>query len=296
MGSIAGSEGEAEVVERLSRPLGGPSTWAGLLRDPAAIVGIGLVAVVVMAGILGPLLAPYSPNETHLSDRLVGPQRAYLLGTDELGRDLLSRALWGSRVSLYVAVTSVTLAACIGVTLGMTSGYFGGRLDHLLMRSMDLIFAFPGVLLAMVVVAVLGVGVGKLITALVIVYVPVLARIARGATLAVRRELYIQAEEALGLRARTIIRAHVLPNILTPVLIMFTLVLADAIIVEATLSFLGLGIQPPTASWGNMLADGRSFMELSPWVVLVPGSALIISVLGLNLVGDSLRDVLDPRL
>lgn len=272
------------------------SVLSRLVRDPGGLIGLLIVGIIVIIAVVGPMIAPYEVGTTDLVNRLVGPSGAHLLGTDELGQDLLSRVLGGTQVTVYVAGTSVILASVIGVLLGALSGYFGGWLDAVAMRVVDVMFAFPAILLALLVVAVLGPGVNQLIIAITIVYIPAFARISRGATLSVRRELYIEAAHAIGLPTWKTILRYVLPNILSPVIVLFTVTLANGVLIEATLSFLGLGIQPPKPSWGSMLNTGKDFMELSPWVVLIPGGALVVTTLGLNLLGDSLRDILDPRL
>ncbi|MBP5801313.1 ABC transporter permease [Microbacterium maritypicum] len=259
-------------------------------------MGLVIVILVLLIAAIGPFLAPYGVAQSDLTNRLAGPSAAHLLGTDELGQDLLSRVLVGTRVTVYVAGTSVLLASIIGVTVGAICGYFGGWFDGIVMRVVDVMFAFPAILLALLIVAVLGPGLNQLIIAITLVYIPAFARVSRGVALSVRRELYIEAAYAIGLPVwKTIVR-YVIPNILSPVMVLFTVTLASGVLVEATLSFLGLGVQPPEPSWGNMLNAGKAFMELSPWGVLVPGGALVVTMLGLNLLGDSLRDILDPRL
>lgn len=273
-----------------------PSVWSRLIRDSGGVVGLVIVILVLLIAAIGPFLAPYGVAQSDLTNRLAGPSAAHLLGTDELGQDLLSRVLLGTRVTAYVAGTSVLLASIIGVTVGAICGYFGGWFDGIVMRVVDVMFAFPAILLALLIVAVLGPGLNQLIIAITLVYIPAFARVSRGVALSVRRELYIEAAYAIGLPVwKTIVR-YVIPNILSPVMVLFTVTLASGVLVEATLSFLGLGVQPPEPSWGNMLNAGKAFMELSPWGVLVPGGALVVTMLGLNLLGDSLRDILDPRL
>ncbi|MCV0384675.1 MAG: ABC transporter permease [Erythrobacter sp.] len=267
-----------------------------LVRDRVGLLGLTLVGLAFFAAIIGPFIAPHDPTEIFGDQRLAPPSSTFLLGGDELGRDILSRALHGARISIFVGVTVVALAGAIGVTLGVIAGYYRGPLDSLVMRVMDTLFAFPTLLLALVVVAVLGTAIVNLIAALTIVYVPAFARIARGSTLSVTSEPYVEAARSLGVSDFRIIRRYVLPNITAPITVQFTVSLAYAILVEASLSYLGLGVQPPDASWGLMLSTGKPFIELSPWLSIVPGLSIMFTVLGFNLVGDALRDAMDPRL
>jgi peptide/nickel transport system permease protein len=266
------------------------------LRDPAAVLGAVFVVLVVAAATAGPFLAPQDPVTINAGSRLASPGPQFWFGTDELGRDLFSRIIHGARVSLGVGMTSVALAALIGVVVGTIAGYRGGILDTILMRLMDIIFAFPAILLALLLVALLGSDLRNLIVALAIVYVPAFARIARGSTLTVAAEPFVEAARSMGATDIRIMTRHIAPNIVAPLIVQFTVTLAYAILVEASLSFLGLGVQPPTPSWGNMLSTGKPFLEVSPWPAVVPGIALFVTVLGFNLLGDGLRDALDPRL
>lgn len=267
-----------------------------IMRDRVGVLGVVLVGLAFFAAIVGPFLAPHDPTEIFTTQRLAPPGSQFLLGADELGRDILSRALHGARVSLFVSITVVVLAGAIGVTLGLVAGYYRGILDTIVMRMMDTLFAFPTLLLALVVVAVLGTAMTNLIAALTIVYIPAFARIARGSTLSVSSEPFVEAARSVGVSDARIIRRYVLPNITAPVTVQFTVSLAYAILVEASLSYLGLGVQPPDASWGLMLATGKPFIELSPWLSIVPGISIMLTVLGFNLVGDALRDAMDPRM
>jgi peptide/nickel transport system permease protein len=274
----------------------GSSLLRILVRDRVGFVGAMLVVAAIGAAVFGPVLAPYDPTLIHPGEQLAPPGPMFPLGADELGRDILSRALYGARISIEVSLIVVTLSGSIGVTLGLLSGYFKGLLDVVLMRIMDTIFAFPTLLLALTVVAVLGTDLRNLILAITIVYIPAFARIARGSTLSVSQQPYVEAARSVGVPHGRILLRYVLPNILAPVTVQFTISLAYAILVEASLSYLGLGVQPPAASWGSMLATGKPFMEISPWVAIVPGVAIMLTVLGFNLLGDALRDSLDPRL
>jgi peptide/nickel transport system permease protein len=267
-----------------------------LARDPIGMVGAAIVVIIGSAALLAPWIAPHIPTQIHARSRLTPPSLDFLLGTDELGRDLLSRALFGAQVSLRVSLTVVALAALIGVAIGVASGYFRGILDGIAMRLMDILFAFPTILLALAIVATLGTDVRNLIVALTVIYIPTFARIARGAALTVSEELYVEAARSVGVGHLRILVRHLLPNIAAPVAVQITISLAYAILVESSLSYLGLGVQPPEASWGSMLASGKVHMERSLWPSLVPGLFIMATVLGFNLLGDSLRDSLDPRL
>lgn len=266
------------------------------LRSPKAIIGALVLGIIVVAALLAPRLAPYPATEMHATDRFAPPGGRYLLGTDFFGRDLLSRILYGYRTSLLVAGLSVIFAMVLGSALGVVAGYAGGTTDSALMRTMDILFAFPVLLLAITIVVVLGAGTLTTVLAIGIVYVPIFARIARAPTLVVREQAYVEAARALGQRPRRIILRHVLPNVSTPIFVQATINLATAILFESALSFLGLGTQPPFPSLGLMVSEGRNYLELSPWPSVFPGLAIVLAVLGFNLVGDALQEILDPRL
>lgn len=294
LAASASARSSREVtVESSAR--GGRRILAKLRRDRLGMIGAVFVFIAVFAALFGPIIAPYSPTAI-ITAPLHAPDSAHWLGTDELGRDELSRALYGARVSVEVGVFVTLAAAIIGVSIGIISGYRRGATDGILMRLMDILFAFPTLLLAMAVVAVLGPNFRNLLIAMTVVYVPALARVARASTLSVVEEPYVEAARALGLSSRRIMIRHVLPNILTPVLVQATITVAYAILVEASLSYIGLGIQPPAPSWGSMLSTGQPYLQSAPWVCIVPGVAILITVLGFNLLGDALRDALDPRL
>lgn len=266
-----------------------------LWRNPLGIAGLCIIVLVALVALFAPLLSPYGPTE-QVARRLLEPGPEYLLGTDEFGRDILSRVIYGSRISLYVGLVSVSLALLAGGTLGMVAGYFGGRTDTLLMRLVDIIFAIPSLVLAIVIAGLLGPSLTNAMIAIGIVYAPIYARLVRGEVLAVRNQLYVESARATGVGHLGMIARHILPNITAPLIIQTTLMLSTAILAEAALSFLGLGTQPPEPSWGTMLGSGRRYMELTPWVAVAPGIAIVITVLGFNLLGDGLRDALDPRL
>jgi len=257
-----------------------------------------MIVLLLVAGVavLAPLLATYPATEMHAIDRFAPPGTTYLLGTDFFGRDLFSRILYGYRTSLLVAVLSVAFALVIGSAFGVVAGYAGGAVDSAVMRTMDILFAFPVLLLAITVVVILGAGMFTTVLAIGIVYVPIFARTARGPTLVVREHAYVEAAKAIGLRSFRIIRRHILPNVSTPIFVQATINLATAILFESALSFLGLGTQPPYPSLGLMVSEGRNYLELSPWPAVFPGLAIVLAVLGFNLVGDALQEILDPRL
>jgi peptide/nickel transport system permease protein len=267
-----------------------------LRRYPIAYLGVAIVVLVVALAVLADVITPYDPA-WQIDERLTPPTADYVLGLDEFGRDVYSRIIYGARVSLYVGIVSVIFIALpLGLVLGVVAGYFGGWVDATLSRVVDVIFAFPSIILAIAIVGILGPSLTNAMIAIGIVYSPTFARVARGSTLAVVNLDYITASRTIGSRDRRIIWRHVLPNIAAPVIIQTTLALSTAILAEAALSFLGLGTQPPMPSWGTMLGTGRRYMELAPWVAIYPGIAIMVTVLGFNLAGDGLRDALDPRL
>jgi len=268
---------------------------AALSRNTPGLVGLVIIALVVLTAILAPIISPYSPT-AQVSRRLLEPGAQYLLGTDEFGRDILSRVIYGSRISLYVGAVSVGLALVSGGIMGLIAGYVGGRVDTLLMRLIDMLFAIPSLVLAIVIAGLLGPSLTNAMIAIGIVYAPIYTRLVRGEMLVVRNYAYIEAARAVGVDHVGLILRHFLPNIAAPLIIQTSLLLSTAILAEAALSFLGLGAQPPDPSWGAMLGSGRRFMELTPWVAIAPGIAIVITVLGFNLLGDGLRDALDPRL
>lgn len=264
--------------------------WSGLL-------GLLLIGLFLVAGLFAGPLAPYPPAEQHPADRLLPPSPpTYILGTDQFGRDVYSRLLFGAANSLRVAILSVTIALVLGVAVGIPAGYVGGAVDNVLMRLIDLLFAFPAILLALFIAAVLGPGQRNTIIAISIVYMPIFARVMRAAVLDVKDNEYILAAYSIGTRHAAVIGRHILPNALAPLIVQISLALSWAILTEAALSFLGLGVIPPEPSWGSMLSEARLLMELAPWLAFAPGFAIMFAVLGFNLLGDGLRDVLDTRL
>jgi peptide/nickel transport system permease protein len=272
-----------------------------LRRSTTALFGLTIVVLLVLVAVLADALAPRSPIVSDQTRTFQAPSREYPLGTDQLGRDMLSRLIHGSRISLAVGVSSVLLALLVGVPLGLMAGFYGGRFDTLVMRAMDLVLAFPIYLLAIILMVIFTptaglIGTTKVVGAIAIVRVPIYARLVRGSVLSIKEKEYVEACRALGLRDPWILLRHVLPNSLAPIIVTTTLGIATAIIVEATLSFLGLGTQPPTPSWGWDLKANVAFIQTSPWLAIFPGAAIFLTVLGFNLFGDGLRDALDPRL
>ncbi|MBN1399953.1 MAG: ABC transporter permease [Anaerolineae bacterium] len=267
-----------------------------LMRDKLAIVGLAILVIFLLTAVLAPLLAPYDPIAQTLSDRRTPPSRQYLLGADDLGRDVLSRIIFGTRKSLQVGVVSVSLAIVVGALIGAVSGYLGGWIDTLVMRVMDIMLAFPALLLAIAIVTILGPGLMNMLYAIAIVSIPAYARIVRASVLSVKGQDFVLASQSVGSRGGRILFRHVLPNCLTPLIVQGTLGIGTAILDAAGLSFLGLGAQPPEPEWGAMLGQGRFAVFTAPHIVLFPGLAIMLTVLGFNLLGDGLRDALDPRL
>jgi peptide/nickel transport system permease protein len=266
-----------------------------LARTPVAIIGLVMVALVVLVALSAPALAPFDPVSQIAKPLLRPGAPGHLLGTDEFGRDELSRLIWGARVSLYVGGLAILIALGLGATSGVLAGYFGGTADDVVMRVMDVLLSLPALVLAIAITSVLGPTLTNAMVAIGIVYAPTFARVARGPTLAVVRVPYIEAARAMGAASGRIIGRHVLPNVAAPILVQTTVSFSTAILTEAALSFLGLGTQPPTASWGLMLSAARQYMLINPWVAVLPGLAIAVTVLGFNLLGDGLRDVLDPQ-
>ena len=266
-----------------------------LLRNFAFSSGLILTIALLLVALAAPLLSPFDPDVQDTSRRLEAPSKQHLLGLDDLGRDVLSRIIWGARVSLTVGFSVVLIASLIGISLGAISGYFGGILDTLIMRFTDILLAFPGILLAIAMVAVLGPSLRNVVLALATIGWVGYARLVRGQVLKVREMEYVTAAKALGARSPRVIIRHVLPNVINPVIVMATLGLAGAILSEAALSFLGLGVQPPTPSWGTMLQDAQSYLSQAPRLAIFPGLAIVLAALAFNVLGDGLRDILDPR-
>jgi peptide/nickel transport system permease protein len=266
-------------------------------RRPLGAIGAFIILVMVVLAATAGWIAPYDPLETDYAAMIAAPNSAHWLGTDAFGRDVLSRIIYGSRTALLVGLGAAALGATFGSLIGVASAYFGGRVDLIVQRIMDVFFAFPVIILALAVVAVLGTGAGNVILAIATPMVPRCARVVRSSALAVREMPYVDAARASGFRHGRIILRHMLPNVMAPILIMSTAFLGEAILLEASLSFLGLGVQEPTAAWGLMLRGAAvEFAETAPWMAIFPGLAISLAVFGFNLFGDSLRDALDPRL
>ena len=265
-------------------------------RNPGALLGLALLLVLVALALLAPAIAPYNPIKQSVAEVLEPPSRAHWFGTDQYGRDILSRVLIGARLSLRVGLVSVAIAAACGSVLGLLAGYYGGLADTVIMRIIDVKLAFPGILLAMAIVAVLGPSLVNLMIAVGIGGIPTYTRVVRASVLSAKELLYVLAARATGCPDRRIMFLHILPNVLAPVIVLSTLSIAGAILAASGLSFIGLGAQPPTPEWGAMLSTGRQFLRDAWWMTTFPGLAIMLTVMSINLVGDGLRDALDPRL
>ena len=266
------------------------------VRARLAPFGAAVVMAAVLVALAAPVVAPYDPLKQDLAHALAAPSRGHLLGTDNVGRDVLSRVIWGTRISLVAGVVSVAIALLTGSLLGVVAGFCGGRVDGVVMRLMDAVLSFPPLVLALALGAVLGAGLTGVLIALGVVYTPTFARLMRGQVLTIKAREYVDAARALGAPGWRVAWHHVLPNATAPIVVQASLSVAFAILAEASLSFLGLGIQPPAASWGSMINAGRGYLQSAPWIVFGPGVALFVTVVGLNFVGDAIRDALDPRL
>lgn len=266
------------------------------LADPTTVVGAAVVLLVVAVAVFAAWVSPYGANQMNFSATLQGPSWQHWFGTDELGRDMLSRVIYGARASLGVGIGSALLAGLLGVSVGLVAGLTGGRTDTVLMRVMDVFFAFPAILLALTLVIVLGTDLRNIVIALGVIYMPQFARVARAATLAVREEQFVEAATAIGNRGTRVALRHVLPNILSPITVQLTVTVAYAMLAEAGLSFVGLGIQPPEPSWGAMLNSGKTYLEQYPHLTIFPGGCIMLAVFGFNFLGDGLRDLIDPRM
>lgn len=304
MMSIQGQENDKNIIEQEKRDLEimkkeakANSFIKKLLRNKTAVIGFIIIAIVIMTAIFAPLLAPYDPNKLNLVKPCLKPGvEGHVLGTDEFGRDILSRIIYGSRISIIVGVCATAFGAIIGIIVGLISGYKGGKVDTVIMRLMDGMFAFPFILLAIIMMTVLGSGLQNVIFAIGIANIPYYARIVRGQVLIAKEEDYCQVVKALGASNFKIIKDHIIPNIASPIIVNATLNIAGTILSEAGLSFLGLGIKPPTPSWGNILKSGKDYLLSAPHIATFSGVAILITVIGFNLFGDGVRDALDPKL
>jgi len=277
------------------RPRRANGLFRRLIRSPLIIFWGGVLLALVLLAIFAPVVAPYDPIKQS-ADLLQPPSRQYLFGTDELGRDILSRIIFGARISLTVGLIAVGIAGSIGTVIGLISGFIGGALDNAIMRIIDVLLAFPGIILAILIMATLGASLVNVVIAVGIGAIPLYARTVRGATLAVKENDYILAARALGANARHIMFRHVLPNVIGPVIVLGTVGIAGTILAISSLSFLGLGAKPPSPEWGAMLSQARIYLRKAWWMTTFPGLAIMISVFAINLIGDALRDALDPRL
>mgnify|MGYP006296014231 CR=1 FL=1 len=284
--------------EKLKEYGGNPWLEAGrrLMKSRIGVLGIVFIGILVLVAIFAPVIAPHDPLEQNILKRYQAPSSEHLLGTDEMGRDILSRIIYGSRISLQVGLFSIGIALVTGVFLGLIAGYYGGVLDMVIMRIMDIMLAFPAILLAIAIVAILGPQLRNAMLAIGVINIPRFARIIRSSTISIKESEYIAAARMMGANDFRIIFHHLLPNAMAPLIVQTTLSIATAILEAAALSFLGLGAQPPTPEWGAMLSDARSSLQRAPWVATFPGLAIIFGVLGFNLMGDGLRDALDPKM
>ncbi|MAY43675.1 MAG: peptide ABC transporter permease [Rhodobacteraceae bacterium] len=283
-------------MNTVASPASRPALLSRIRSDPRSALGFTILIIVVVTAVLGPFVYPYSPVKPDYMATLAAPSGAHPFGTDDLGRDVLARIIAGARIALLVGCVSVGSAIVAGTTIGILAGFYGGWVSMILMRLMDVLFAFPSVLLALGITAVLGPSLTNAMLAISVVSLPIFARLARGQTLVVRDQAYAEADRALGFSDLSIMIRAILPNIMAPLIVQASLLFGDAIITESYLSFLGLGTQPPQPSWGAMLKTAIGFLQMAPWMAWFPGLAIFVVVLGLNLVGDGLRDWLDPRL
>ena len=270
--------------------------WRTFRKNKIAVIGMALTVTIGLIAILAPVISPYSPVEQDVLNQYDPPGGVHFFGTDNYGRDVLSRIIWASRISLMVGFFSVVLGMTFGSIIGVIAGYSGGWIEGTLMRFVDIGLSFPTLVLGLVIMAVLGSGLDKLIIAIGVAMAPRFARIAHGPTLSIREESYIEAAKAIGAKPIRVLFRHIIPNILGEILVMATLWVATAIRIEANLSFIGLGVSPPTPSWGNMVRAGVNHLIMAPWLSLLPGAAILITVLSFNMIGDGIRDIADPRL
>jgi peptide/nickel transport system permease protein len=267
-----------------------------LFRNRLVLVGTGLILLIVVLALLADVVAPYDPTEMKVVDALKRPSAPHPFGTDRFGRDVLSRTIYGSRIALGVALSSIAIAFVVGTVLGLVGGYAGGWPDLVIGRVMDVLFSFPTLILAIGIAAMLGPGLNNAALAIAVVYAPVFSRVARGPVIAEREKDHVAAAQGLGAGWPRVVFRHILPNVLAPLIVQASVTLAYAILIEASLSYLGLGTQPPDPSWGTMLNEGRTYLETAPWMSIFPGLAIMVTVFGFNLLGDGLRDTLDPQL
>jgi peptide/nickel transport system permease protein len=284
------------VTGGLWRP---PPVWRSSIRlarrSASAFVGGAIVTALATIALAAPVLAPFDPAEIRIAERLSPPGAVHRFGTDNLGRDIFSQVVHGARLSLFIGATVVVIAGCVGTTVGLLAG-FRPRLDQILMRLVDGMMAFPGILLAIAMMAIMGQRLSNVIIAMAVIYTPRFARVVRGVVLVIREQDYVVASRALGAPDMRILHRHILPNAAAPIIVQTTFTFAESILAEAALNFLGAGLPPDVPSWGNIIATGRTLLQTAPWVTFFPGAAIIVTVLGLNLLGDGVRDLTDPRL
>ena len=267
-----------------------------LFRNPTSIAGMFVILVMIIAAAIAPLVAPFPPSEVHIRDKVHPPSSQYWFGTDQFGRDILSRLLYGSRISLFLSIAGVLLATAIGTLIGAIAGFGRRWMDEVLMRVMDILMAFPYIVLAIALIAVVGPSLRNIVLVVAFTRIPQFARVARGAVLVLKNAEYVVAARTVGVSETQVLLRHVLPNTVSPIVVLASLSMATAILTESSMSFLGLGVQPPTPSWGTMIGDGRNYVDDGFWISTVPGLAISLTILGFNLLGDGLRDALDPRL
>ena len=291
-----GSFDDSSSINRYSKSSLYMHAWERLRRNKLAILGFAIIIFLIIVAIFAPFLAPFDPNERIKEDSSLGPSRTYLFGTDILGRDIFSRVIYGSRISIEVGIIAVGISLAIGLFFGALAGYFGRWPDAIIMRIADIFFAFPYILGAIAIMTILGSGIVNIFIAIGVLGWAYFARIFRGSILSIKNKEYIEAARALGASDTRIITKHIFPNAIAPIIVYATMNVGTAIIVEASLSFLGIGVQPPTPAWGKMLSESLDFIEIAPWMMLFPGLAIVITVLGFVLLGDGLRDAFDPKM
>ena len=277
------------------RPSRWKEIWEIALRNKLTLTGFIIVGLVVLVGLLAPVLAPYDPNLMDIPARLQGPSSAHPFGTDEMGRDILSRVMYGARISIAVGVIIVAVSAAIGVVLGSLSGYFGGKINQAVMAVTDMILAFPSMVLALALTAAMGPGLLNTMLAVIIVRIPMYTRLMRGQVLVQKEQQYVRAARTFGEKPFWIVARHIVPNCLTPLMVQMTLGIGDAILIASSMSFIGLGAQPPTPEWGAMISTARVYAIDQWWYAAFPGLSILITIMGFNLIGDGIRDILDPR-
>jgi peptide/nickel transport system permease protein len=287
------------MAESMTAPLAGPLVEVAsrpVRRNALVLFGAAIIVLMVLLAVFAGVVAPYDPTEMKVADALKRPSLAHPFGTDRFGRDVLSRTIYGSRIALGVAISSIGIALVAGAILGLAGGYVGGATDLVIGRAMDVLFSFPTLILAIGIAAMLGPGLDNAALAIAVVYAPLFSRVVRGPVIAERAKEYAVAALGLGAGTFRVVLRHILPNVLAPLIVQTSVSLAYAILTEAALSYLGLGTQPPAPSWGTMLNEGRTYLETAPWMSVFPGLAIMLAVLGFNLLGDGLRSALDPQL